>query len=76
MKRNYPMIKDVRGKGLLIGVELDQPVATLITRCREAGLLLITAGEHVVRFAPPLIVDEPTIDQAVGIFETALRRTS
>jgi acetylornithine aminotransferase/acetylornithine/N-succinyldiaminopimelate aminotransferase len=69
-------VKEVRGKGLLIGVECQGPVANLITQCRDAGLLLLTAGENVARFAPPLIVDEPTIDRAVGIFEAALARAT
>jgi len=72
LKTNTSLVKEVRGKGLLIGVECRGPVANLITRCREAGLLLLTAGENVARFAPPLIVDEPTIDRAVGLFEAAL----
>ncbi|HLC41813.1 MAG TPA: aspartate aminotransferase family protein [Methylomirabilota bacterium] len=74
LKTTSSFVKEVRGKGLLIGVECKGPVANLIAQCREAGLLLLTAGENVARFAPPLIVEEPTIDRAVGIFETALAR--
>ena len=76
LKTTSPLVKEVRGKGLLIGMECTGPVANLITQCREAGLLLLTAGENVARFAPPLIVDEPIIDRAVGIFEVALAGAS
>src|SRR3990172_7241758 len=69
LKTTPSLVKEVRGKGLLIGVECASPVANLITQCRDAGLLLLTAGENVARFTPPLIVDEPTIDRAVGTFE-------
>jgi predicted acetylornithine/succinylornithine family transaminase len=76
LKTTPSLVKEVRGKGLLIGVECASPVANLITQCRDAGLLLLTAGENVARFAPPLIVDEPTIDRAVGTFEAALARAA
>ena len=76
LKTTPSLVKEVRGKGLLIGVECASPVANLITQCRDAGLLLLTAGENVARFTPPLIVDEPTIDRAVGTFEAALARAA
>lgn len=74
LKPKFPLVKDVRGKGLLLGVELGHPVASLIGRCRESGLLLLGAGENVVRFAPPLIVDEAVIDRALEMFEAALAK--
>jgi predicted acetylornithine/succinylornithine family transaminase len=72
LNTRYPVISEVRGRGLLIGVELTCPAAPIINNCREAGLLLLTAGENVVRFAPPLVVDEAAIDRALSLFENAL----
>ena len=52
-RRRLPaIIKDVRGRGLLMGIELNQEPAPVIARCREQGLLVNAAGEKTVRFAP------------------------
>ena len=53
---NSPRVIEVRGAGLLVGVELDGPAAPVIAAARERGLLVINAGENVLRIAPPLIV--------------------
>lgn len=65
-------VRAVRGRGLLIGVELDRPAGPVVDACREAGLLALTAGERVLRLAPPLIVDERDCDQALAIIAQAL----
>jgi acetylornithine/N-succinyldiaminopimelate aminotransferase len=70
-----PLIREVRGRGLLIGVELTRPAAPIVDACREAGLLLLTAGEKVLRLAPPLIVEQSDCDQALAVIEGALART-
>lgn len=66
-------VKMVRGKGLLIGMELDREVRPILNRCLERGLLLSSAGEKVIRFAPPLIVSEGEVRQAVGVLASVLR---
>jgi predicted acetylornithine/succinylornithine family transaminase len=62
----------IRGKGLLIGVELDRPVKPLIDAAREKGLLVIGAGVNVLRLAPPLIITKDEIDSAVGVLVECL----
>ena len=47
-----PAIKEVRGRGLLIGIELTRAAGPVVDACREAGLLVLTAGEKVLRLAP------------------------
>jgi predicted acetylornithine/succinylornithine family transaminase len=74
LKGRYPVIKEVRGKGLLIGLELAKPVGPAVSACREAGLLVLTAGDNVLRLAPPLIVDDLAVDQAMEILERGLGR--
>lgn len=69
----YPFIKDVRGRGLLIGVELSIDPKGIIPLCKEKGLLLIKAEHNTVRFMPPLIVKKPDITAALSIFEDVLR---
>ncbi len=66
-------IRQVRGRGLLIGVELDRPVSPILDACRNAGLLVLSAGENVLRLVPPLIIEEDHCDRALEIVDTALR---
>ena len=69
-----PAIRAVRGKGLLIGAELSGSVGPVVDACREAGLLVLSAGERVLRLTPPLIVEERDCDRALAIITTALGR--
>jgi acetylornithine/N-succinyldiaminopimelate aminotransferase len=66
------IIKDVRGRGLLLGIELHQEAAPVIARCREQGLLVNAAGEKTVRFAPPYIVTREELDEGLRILERVL----
>ncbi len=63
---------DVRGAGLLVGLEFTMPVAELIGAAREQGLLIIGAGETVLRLCPPLIVTREQIDAALAILSRCL----
>jgi predicted acetylornithine/succinylornithine family transaminase len=68
----HPMIRQVRGLGLMIGVELDRPGAGVVERCRADGLLINCTAERVLRFLPPLIIRRPEIDEGFVILERAL----
>ena len=70
LKTSSNFIKDVRGLGLMLGIELTIPAGEIVTKCREKGLLLATAGSSVIRFVPPLIVTEKDIDKAVSILDS------
>lgn len=72
LKKKYKVINDVRGMGLLIGVSVNCNVKDIVNKCFENKLLLITAGEDVVRFLPPLNVSFDEIDKAVSLFEKSL----
>ena len=52
--------------------ELDRPVASIVDACRDAGLLVLSAGERVLRLAPPLIVEQRDCDEALRIIGRAL----
>lgn len=69
----YPVVKDVRGRGFLLGIELQTDAAKILEKARENGLLLLTAGEKVVRIMPPLTVSEDELDRAFFILQTILR---
>ncbi|CAL5440248.1 unnamed protein product [Camellia sinensis] len=61
-------VKEIRGLGLIIGIELDVPASPLADACRNSGLLILTAGKgNVVRLVPPLIVSEQELDRAAEI---------
>ncbi len=67
------LVKEARGRGLLIGVELFQDAAPFISKCRELGLLLNAAGEKTLRFAPAYTVTHDDLDQGVRLLERALK---
>jgi predicted acetylornithine/succinylornithine family transaminase len=67
------LIVEVRAAGLLVGVEMKIAVAPLIAGAREQGLLVINAGDNVLRLAPPLIIDREAIDQAVIVMADILQ---
>jgi acetylornithine/N-succinyldiaminopimelate aminotransferase len=62
----------VRGSGLLVGAVLDRPAAPVASACLDAGLVVITAGERVLRLAPPLVVGPEEVDRAVEIVGAVL----
>jgi acetylornithine/succinyldiaminopimelate/putrescine aminotransferase len=68
-----PSVRDVRGIGLIWGVELDGPAADVVTRAREqGGLLLVSAGKDVVRLLPPLNIAPELLTQGVDILAEAI----
>ena len=73
--KGHPMFKEVRGTGLLVGVQFTDMAAPLVKACGENGLLVITAGKgDVLRLVPPLVVTKEQIDKAVEIIcEQALK---
>jgi acetylornithine/succinyldiaminopimelate/putrescine aminotransferase len=69
----YPgLCKEVRGRGLLRGLALSEPAGPIYAASRKKGLLVSVAGGVVIRFAPALIVEEPHLDEAVGILDSVL----
>ena len=69
---SLPRVQEVRGRGLLLGVVVEGSANDVVTACRDRGLLVLTAGDDVVRLAPPLTVDADDVEAALGIFARAL----
>ncbi|MGH8628212.1 MAG: aminotransferase class III-fold pyridoxal phosphate-dependent enzyme, partial [Gammaproteobacteria bacterium] len=63
--QDLPVVREVRGKGLMIGIELDRPCTELVLRSLSAGLLINVTAERVIRLLPPLIVSEVEADRIV-----------
>ena len=69
----YPdLVSEVRGRGLMLALAFKNDPAQLVKKLREAGLLVVGAGGHAIRFLPPLNVSDDEIEQAVSIVDNAL----
>lgn len=64
--------KETRGLGLMRGLELTEPANPYILKALEKGLILMSAGTHVIRFIPPLIIERAQIDEMIAILEEIL----
>ncbi|GAW90850.1 acetylornithine transaminase [Calderihabitans maritimus] len=72
LKERFPFVKEVRGKGLLLGMELTVPGGPVVSYCLEKGLLINCANNYVLRFLPPLNISRQEVDQVTSILEEAL----
>ncbi len=86
MQQKYPIMGDVRGKGLMAAVEFvkdpetkepaAQEVEDITNKCFKRGVAIITAGKSAMRFAPPLIITRDLIDEGLEIFEGAVKEVA
>jgi acetylornithine/N-succinyldiaminopimelate aminotransferase len=60
-------VKDIRGQGLMLGVELSIPCGALTQKCADSGLLISVTADSVIRMVPPLILTEAEADEIVGL---------
>lgn len=72
LREKTDSIVEIRGIGLMIGLVLDRPVADVIKACRDHGLLVLSAGENVLRMLPPLLLEDDDIEQATTILARTL----
>ena len=68
----YNFIVERRGVGLMQGLEFSIPVGEIIKEVQKQGLILISAGRNVVRFLPPLIIEEQHVDEMIAILKQGL----
>ncbi|PGT90181.1 MULTISPECIES: ornithine--oxo-acid transaminase [Bacillaceae] len=69
---NNPIIKEIRGRGLFIGVELTEPARSYCEKLKENGLLCKETHDTVIRFAPPLVINEEELDWAIDRIKRVL----
>jgi predicted acetylornithine/succinylornithine family transaminase len=67
-----PGVLEVRGRGLMLGAELDRPAGPVVAACLEAGLLVGTAGETVLRLTPPLTIAGDEVDAGLSLLAEVL----
>lgn len=73
LRRRFPdVVQEVRGKGLILGLQLAQDPSPVVTAARERGLLVITCGTNTLRFVPPLVISEKEVDAGMAILEEAM----
>ncbi len=72
LKAKHNTIEEIRGKGLMIGIELDREGKTVVEKCMEKGLLINCTQGKILRLMPPLIVTRKNIDKALAILDEAL----
>ena len=65
-------VSEIRGRGLILGLQLNSDPTPIVTAARERGLLVITCGENTLRFVPPLTISEEEIWEGLGILEEAM----
>ena len=70
--RGLPGVTEVRGRGLLLGADVDRPAAEVVDTCRERGLLVCSAGEAVLRLTPPLTIGTAEVEQALAVLGEVL----
>jgi acetylornithine aminotransferase len=74
LQNEFPhLVREIRGKGLLLGLQLTNDPAPIVTAARERGLLVITAGTNTLRFVPSLTITEGEIEEGIKILEEAMR---
>jgi len=75
LQEKWKIVKAVRGRGLLLAVELSEPIALQVVKaCRDLGLLMNPLPPHTIRFMPPLIIGRKDVDQATLILDAALEQ--
>ena len=60
-------VREIRGQGLMLGIELDRPCGVLTQRCADAGLLISVTADSVIRLVPPLIMTEAEADEVLSL---------
>jgi acetylornithine aminotransferase len=76
LQSKYAFIREVRGKGLLIGLDLTWEGMSVVKACMERGFLINCTQEHILRFIPPLIIKEEDIDSLVSCLDSVFEGLS
>jgi LysW-gamma-L-lysine/LysW-L-ornithine aminotransferase len=72
LQSKHSSVKEVRGLGLMLGIELKSEVLNVITKAMERGVLVLNAGRTTVRFLPPLVITKEQIDKTITVLDAIL----
>jgi acetylornithine/LysW-gamma-L-lysine aminotransferase len=73
LQAKYKIVKEVRGLGLMLGMELRYDVRNVIIKAMDRGVLILDAGRNVLRFLPPLVIEKEQIDKTVSVLDTVIK---
>jgi acetylornithine aminotransferase len=74
IQEKYAFIREVRGRGLINGMELEFPGSEIVLQCQDRGILINCTAEKVLRFLPPLVVTSEEVDRLVETLDTVFAR--
>ena len=74
LAETYKIMREVRGLGLMIGIEMRFDVYNILQGCMKKGVLVLDAGRNVVRFLPPLVIEKGQIDKVVDTLDLVLEK--
>lgn len=72
LQAKYKVVKEVRGLGLMLGMELRYDVHKIILKAMDRGVLVLDAGRNVLRFLPPLVIEKEQIDKAIAVLDDVI----
>ncbi len=72
LRARHKIVREVRGLGLMLGMELRFDVLNIILKCMERGVLVLDAGRNILRFLPPLVIEREHIDRVIDILDTVM----
>jgi acetylornithine/LysW-gamma-L-lysine aminotransferase len=72
LQAKYKIVNEVRGLGLMLGMELRCDVHNIILNSMERGVLMLDAGRNVLRFLPPLVIEEEQIDKTISVLDEVI----
>ena len=72
LQQKHKIIKEVRGKGLMLAAQLNIENGDIVNECLQRGLLIISAGGKTLRFVPPLIITTQDVDQAIKVLDEVM----
>ena len=76
LQKKYPFIREVRGRGLMLAIELDMPSKPFVPKALERGVIINSTHETVLRFLPPLIVEKKHVDLLCSTLDTIFAEAS
>jgi len=72
LQSKHKIVKEVRGLGLMLGMELRFDVLNVILKCANRGILILDAGRNVLRFLPPIVITKDQIDKSIAVIDAVL----
>jgi acetylornithine/LysW-gamma-L-lysine aminotransferase len=74
LQKKYRIVREVRGLGLMLGMEMRFDVYNILLECMDQGVLVLDAGRNVVRFLPPLVIEKEQIDKVIEVLDEVMEK--